>query len=205
MGRILWQLTRPHTLTASFVPVLLGTVLAMFYVKVDFLLFLAMLFSCLWIQIATNLFNEYYDFKRGLDTEDSVGIGGAIVRHGMKPKTILQLALGSYAIALVLGVYICISSSWWLAVIGLAGMLIGYLYTGGPLPIAYTPFGELFSGICMGSVFVLISFFIQTGRINEQSILISIPIAILVGAINLSNNIRDIEEDKRADVKRWPF
>lgn len=201
MGRILWQLTRPHTLTASFVPVLLGTVLAMFYVKVDFLLFLAMLFSRLWIQIATNLFNEYYDFKRGLDTEDSVGIGGAIVRHGMKPKTILQLALGSYAIALVLGVYICISSSWWLAVIGLAGMLIGYLYTGGPLPIAYTPFGELFSGICMGSVFVLISFFIQTGRINEQSILISIPIAILVGAINLSNNIRDIEEDKKGGRK----
>ncbi|COD26402.1 UbiA prenyltransferase family protein [Streptococcus pneumoniae] len=201
MGRVLWQLTRPHTLTASFVPVLLGTVLAMFYVKVDFLLFLAMLFSCLWIQIATNLFNEYYDFKRGLDTEDSVGIGGAIVRHGMKPKTILQLALGSYAIALVLGVYICMSSSWWLAAIGLAGMLIGYLYTGGPLPIAYTPFGELFSGICMGSVFVLISFFIQTGRINEQSILISIPIAILVGAINLSNNIRDIEEDKKGGRK----
>ncbi|UTQ08409.1 1,4-dihydroxy-2-naphthoate polyprenyltransferase [Bacillus amyloliquefaciens] len=201
MGRILWQLTRPHTLTASFVPVLLGTVLAMFYVKVDFLLFLAMLFSCLWIQIATNLFNEYYDFKRGLDTEDSVGIGGAIVRHGMKPETILQLALGSYAIALVLGVYICMSSSWWLAAIGLAGMLIGYLYTGGPLPIAYTPFGELFSGICMGSVFVLISFFIQTGRINEQSILISIPIAILVGAINLSNNIRDIEEDKKGGRK----
>ncbi|TXK23723.1 1,4-dihydroxy-2-naphthoate polyprenyltransferase [Bacillus amyloliquefaciens] len=201
MGRILWQLTRPHTLTASFVPVLLGTVLAMFYVKVDFLLFLAMLFSCLWIQIATNLFNEYYDFKRGLDTEDSVGIGGAIVRHGMKPKTILQLALGSYAIALVLGVYICMSSSWWLAAIGLAGMLIGYLYTGGPLPIAYTPFGELFSGICMGSVFVLISFFIQTGEVNEQSILISIPIAILVGAINLSNNIRDIEEDKKGGRK----
>ncbi|MCZ4247515.1 1,4-dihydroxy-2-naphthoate polyprenyltransferase [Bacillus amyloliquefaciens] len=201
MGRILWQLTRPHTLTASFVPVLLGTVLAMFYVKVDFLLFLAMLFSCLWIQIATNLFNEYYDFKRGLDTEDSVGIGGAIVRHGMKPKTILQLALGSYVIALVLGVYICMSSSWWLAAIGLAGMLIGYLYTGGPLPIAYTPFGELFSGICMGSVFVLISFFIQTGEVNEQSILISIPIAILVGAINLSNNIRDIEEDKKGGRK----
>lgn len=201
MGRILWQLTRPHTLTASFVPVLLGTVLAMFYVKVDFLLFLAMLFSCLWIQIATNLFNEYYDFKRGLDTEDSVGIGGAIVRHGMKPKTILQLALGSYAIALVLGVYICMCSSWWLAAIGLAGMLIGYLYTGGPLPIAYTPFGELFSGICMGSVFVLISFFIQTGEVNEQSILISIPIAILVGAINLSNNIRDIEEDKKGGRK----
>lgn len=57
----------------------------------------------------------------------------------------------------------------------------------------------------MGSVFVLISFFIQTDKINMQSILISIPIAILVGAINLSNNIRDIEEDKKADAKHWRF
>ncbi|KAB7704151.1 1,4-dihydroxy-2-naphthoate polyprenyltransferase [Bacillus aerolatus] len=201
MGAILWQLTRPHTLTASFVPVLIGTVLAMFYVDIDVWLFMAMLFSCLWIQIATNLFNEYYDFKRGLDTEESVGIGGAIVRHGMQPQTVLRLALGSYALALILGVYICMNSSWWLALIGLGGMMVGYLYTGGPLPIAYTPFGELFSGLCMGSFFILISFFIQTGMVSTQSILISIPIAILVGAINLSNNIRDIEEDKKGGRK----
>jgi 1,4-dihydroxy-2-naphthoate octaprenyltransferase len=194
-GKILWQLTRPHTLTASFVPVLIGTVLAMFYIDLDASLFVTMLLSCLWLQIATNLFNEYYDFKRGLDTEDSVGIGGAIVRHGMKPKTVLKLALGSYGIALILGIYICMNSSWWLALIGGIGMLIGYLYTGGPLPIAYTPFGELLSGLCMGSIFILISFYIQTGTLNVQSILLSIPIGILVGAINLSNNIRDIEED----------
>lgn len=196
-GKILWQLTRPHTLTASFVPVLIGTVLAMFYIDLDASLFITMLLSCLWLQIATNLFNEYYDFKRGLDTEDSVGIGGAIVRHGMEPKTVLKLALGSYGIALLLGVYICMNSSWWLALIGVIGMLIGYLYTGGPLPIAYTPFGELLSGLCMGSIFILISFYIQTGTLNVQSILLSIPIGILVGAINLSNNIRDIEEDIR--------
>jgi 1,4-dihydroxy-2-naphthoate octaprenyltransferase len=196
-GKILWQLTRPHTLTASFVPVLIGTVLAMFYIDLDASLFVTMLLSCLWLQIATNLFNEYYDFKRGLDTEDSVGIGGAIVRHGMEPKTVLKLALGSYGIALLLGVYICMNSSWWLALIGVIGMLIGYLYTGGPLPIAYTPFGELLSGLCMGSIFILISFYIQTGTLNVQSILLSIPIGILVGAINLSNNIRDIEEDIR--------
>lgn len=200
-GKVLWQLTRPHTLTASFIPVIIGTVLAMFYVKVDVLLFAAMMFACLLIQIATNLFNEYYDFKRGLDTEDSVGIGGAIVRHGMKPRTVLQMALGCYAAAVLIGVYICMSSTWWLAVVGLAGMAVGYLYTGGPFPIAYTPFGELFSGVCMGSFFVLISFFIQTGTINTQSILISIPIAILVGAINLSNNIRDVEEDIKGGRK----
>ena len=199
--KILWKLTRPHTLTASFVPVLIGTCLSMFYVDLHIGLFIAMLFACLWIQIATNLFNEYYDFKRGLDTEDSVGIGGAIVRHGMKPKTVLTMALCCYGIALVLGVYICMNSSWWLALIGVIGMAIGYLYTGGPLPIAYTPFGELFSGLCMGSFFILISFFIQTGTLNVQSILVSIPIAILVGAINLSNNIRDIEEDIKGGRK----
>ncbi|MFS0783659.1 1,4-dihydroxy-2-naphthoate polyprenyltransferase [Bacillus sp. 1P06AnD] len=192
---ILWKLTRPHTLTASFVPVLIGTAAAKSYSKLDFGLFIAMMFACLFIQIATNLFNEYYDFRRGLDTEESVGIGGAIVREGMKPRTVLQMALACYAIALLIGVYICASTTWWLALVGLVGMAIGYLYTGGPLPIAYTPFGELFSGLCMGSMFILIAFYLQTGFVNAQSILLSIPIAILVGAINLSNNIRDIEED----------
>ncbi|MGE6260142.1 1,4-dihydroxy-2-naphthoate polyprenyltransferase [Heyndrickxia sporothermodurans] len=199
--KVLWKLTRPHTLTASFVPVLIGTAAARFYQNINIWLFLAMLLSCLFIQIATNLFNEYYDFKRGLDTEASVGIGGAIVREGMKPKTVLRLALLCYAIAIVFGFYICMTSSWWLALIGVIGMAIGYLYTGGPLPIAYTPFGELFAGVCMGSMFILISFFIQTGFVNGQVVLLSIPIAILVGAINLSNNIRDIEEDTKGGRK----
>ena len=193
--KVLWQLTRPHTLTASFVPVFIGTVLALQYEQIHTGLFLAMLFACLFIQIATNLFNEYYDFIRGLDTAESVGIGGAIVRHGMKPKTVMNLAIALYTASLLLGVYICMSTSWWIALVGVLGMAIGYLYTGGPLPIAYTPFGELFSGICMGTIFILISFYIQTGFVNEQSILISVPIAILIGCINLSNNIRDIEED----------
>ena len=120
--------------------------------------------------------------KAGLDTEDSVGIGGAIVRHGMKPRTVLQMALTCYTLAVLAGIYICANSSWWLAAIGIGGMLIGYLYTGGPLPIAYTPFGELFSGVSMGAAFVLIAFFIQTGTVDQTTILISIPIAILVGA-----------------------
>lgn len=199
--KILWKLTRPHTLTASFVPVFIGTVFSMYFVPVDLWLFFAMLFSTLLIQIGTNLFNEYYDFKRGLDTEESVGIGGAIVRHGMKPKTVMNMALGSYGIALLLGVYICMNSSWWLALVGVIGMSVGYLYTGGPYPIAYTPFGELFAGLFMGSFFILISFFIQTGYVNGAAILLSIPMAFLVGGINLSNNVRDIDEDIKGGRK----
>jgi len=87
--RVWWQLTRPHTLTAAFAPVLLGTALAIETSGIHWGLFLAMLIASLLIQAATNMFNEYYDYVRGLDNENSIGIGGAIVRHGIKPKTVL--------------------------------------------------------------------------------------------------------------------
>ena len=194
-AKLMWKMTRPHTLTATFAPVILGTVMALAVTDIDWAMFAAIMVACLCLQIATNLFNEYYDFKRGLDTAQSVGIGGGIVRHGLKPSNVLTVAFVLYGIAAILGVYICMSSSWWLVAIGVFGMAVGYLYTGGPLPIAYTPFGELFAGVLMGSGFVLISYFVQTGTITLNSVLISLPIAILVGAINMSNNIRDIEED----------
>ena len=199
--RVWWKLTRPHTLTASFAPVFLGTMIALYYTNINWLLFLAMLFACLFIQAATNMFNEYYDFARGLDTEESVGIGGAIVRNGVKPKTVMQLALLLYGISAILGIYICYESSWLLLVVGSISMLIGYLYTGGPYPIAYTPFGELFSGVVMGMLIVLISTFIQVGSIPNFSILLSIPSVLLVAAIMLANNIRDLEEDKKGGRK----
>lgn len=191
-----WQLTRPHTLTASFVPVLLGTALAIQNHDIHIMLFIAMLIASLLIQAATNMFNEYFDFKRGLDNENSVGIGGAIVRDGIKPSTVMKLAFSFYGLALLLGIYICMNSSWWLAVVGLVCMAAGYFYTGGPLPIAYTPFGEIVAGFFMGGLIIVISFFIQTGTVDTTTILVSIPISILVGAILLSNNIRDLDGDK---------
>lgn len=200
-AKLMWKMTRPHTLTATFAPVILGTVIALYDTEINWLMFAAMMIACLALQIATNLFNEYYDFKRGLDTAESVGIGGGIVRHGLKPKNVLMVAILLYVFAAIIGVYICANSSWWLVVVGLFGMAIGYLYTGGPIPIAYTPFGELFAGALMGSGFVLISYFIQTGTVTLVSFMISIPAMILVGAINMSNNIRDIEEDTKGGRK----
>lgn len=203
--KIWWELIRPHTLTAAFVPVLLGTIIALLEARVNWLLFAAMMLASILIQAATNLFNEYYDFKRGLDTEDSIGIGGGIVRHGMTPKLIMTLALVMYGISLILGVYICAESSWWLAAIGLICMLVGYLYTGGPLPISSTPFGELFSGLFMGCFIILIAFFIQTGYVSNLAILISVPSGVLVGLINLSNNLRDHDGDKANGRKTLPI
>ena len=200
--QVWWRLLRPHTLTASFVPVFVGTMFSYIHNNTfHFGLFAAMMLAAILIQSATNMFNEYYDFARGLDKEDSVGIGGTIVRDGISPRTVLNLALIFFGIAILLGIYICISSSWWIALIGSCSMLIGYLYTGGPYPIAYTPFGELFAGTLMGTVMIAISYYIQTSTLNTEVILISLPITIFIGCIMLSNNIRDLDNDKESGRK----
>ena len=195
--QVWWRLLRPHTLTASFIPVFVGTMYAIVTEHIFHVgLFLAMMIAAILIQAATNMFNEYYDYVRGLDNEQSVGIGGTIVRDGVKPKTVLNLAIIFFLIAIIIGLYISITTTWWIAVIGAASMLIGYLYTGGPFPIAYTPFGEVAAGFLMGTVMIGISFYIQTMYISKEVIFVSIPIAIFIGTILLANNIRDLDNDR---------
>lgn len=200
--QVWWRLLRPHTLTASFIPVFVGTMYAYIVEQVFHLwLFSAMMIAALLIQAATNMFNEYYDYVLGLDTEQSVGIGGTIVRDGIAPKTVLRLGFIFFGIAVLIGIYISAMTSWWIAAIGAFSMLIGYLYTGGPIPIAYTPFGEIAAGFLMGTVMIGISYFIQTLTVTKEVLLISIPIAIFIGAILLSNNIRDLDNDKESGRK----
>ena len=195
-ANVWWRLTRPHTLTASFVPVLTGTAMALFDNHIRIPLFIAMLIASMVIQAATNMFNEYYDYVRGLDNKDSVGIGGTIVRDGVAPKTVRNLAILFFLIATAFGVYICSESSWWVAVIGAVSMLVAYLYSAGPLPISSTPLGELFSGLFMGPVIIMITYFIQSGSVSINHMLVSFSVGLLIGAINLANNIRDMDGDK---------
>lgn len=84
-------------------------------------------------------------------------------------------------------------------------MAIGYLYTGGPIPISWTPFGELFSGLFMGMIIILLSFFIQTGNVQGYAVWLSIPIVITIGLINMGNNIRDRVKDKASGRKTLPI
>ena len=195
--QVLWRMFRPHTLSAAFVPVTLGAALSLPYNNFRTDLFLAMLMASILIQAATNMFNEYFDFKRGLDHAGSVGISGSIVRDGLAPATVLNIALLVMAIALALGLYLCVQTSWILLPIGLACAAVGYLYSGGPYPISATPFGEIVAGTSMGVVIVGISFFLQTGTVTMDVLLVSVPTSVLIGAILMANNIRDLDDDKR--------
>jgi 1,4-dihydroxy-2-naphthoate octaprenyltransferase len=193
-----WTLLRPHTLVASFVPVFLGTSVAMLYSNFQFTRFIVMLIACFFIQTSANLFNEYYDYKKGHDDEHSVGNGGAIVRNGMRPGFVLFLAILLYILSILGGVYLSIELNWYVGLLGAICMLVGYLYTGGPYPIAYTPFGEIMAGFFMGGVITFISFYIQAEFISTQIVLISIPIMVLVGNLLLANSIRDLDPDKES-------
>ncbi|NJH84335.1 1,4-dihydroxy-2-naphthoate polyprenyltransferase, partial [Staphylococcus agnetis] len=130
---------------------------------------------------------------------------GAIVRHGMTPKSVFNLAIAFYVVATILGLFIAAQTSFWLIPIGLLCMAIGYLYTGGPFPISWTPFGEVFSGVFMGMFIILIAFFIQAGHVNSTVVWMSIPIVITIGLINMANNIRDRVKDKRSGRRTLPI
>ena len=191
-----WKLTRPHTLPASLIPAIMGVAFAI-YVEGVFHPFLALIMvACaMLIQIATNFFNEYFDFKNGLDNAESVGIGGAIVREGIAPRTILLAAFALYAVSAVLGLILAANSSWWLVVIGAVCLLIGYCYTGGPWPISRTPYGELFAGFLFGAGFSLIAYFTQTGHVTLLAFAASLPLVVLIGLLLTANSLRDREPD----------
>ncbi|EUJ33582.1 1,4-dihydroxy-2-naphthoate octaprenyltransferase [Listeria floridensis FSL S10-1187] len=193
-----WRLLRPHTLVASFVPVFLGTSVAMSYTNFHFTRFFVMLIACFFIQTSANLFNEYFDYKKGHDDEHSVGNGGAIVRNGMKPGFILFLAIVLYALSILGGVYLSIELNWYVGLLGAICMLVGFLYTGGPYPIAYTPLGEIMAGFFMGGIITFISFYIQAEFISQEIIYIAIPVMILVGNLLLANSLRDLVPDKKS-------
>src|SRR5699024_2043695 len=110
--------------------------------------------------------------------------------------TILRFGFAFFGIAILLGVYICIATSWWIEVIGVFSMLVGYIYTEGPFLIAYTPFGDVASALSMGAVIIGISYHIQTMTVRKEIIFISIPVAIFISVTVLSNNIRDLDNDK---------
>ena len=196
--------TRPHSYPASIAPVLFGATYTLGYEsKFSILKFILFLLACLLIQAATNLFNEYYDYKHGLDKVDSEGISGSIVKGNLSPKEVMVGALVLYALAFGFGLILTFMTSVYVLLVGLVCMLAGYFYTGGKYPIAYSPFGEVVSGFFMGTIIIALSFYFQTGYVNADIIVVSLPLFIMIGAILLANNIRDLDNDKESGRRTY--
>ncbi len=115
-----WRVARPFSLTASAIPVFVGGALAVLAGRFDWLNFGLLLIPCLLIQVATNGFNEYYDYRRGLDTHESVGIAGVIVGGHLTEKSVLRFALGCLALALPFCLVLVVRTGWPVLLIGVA-------------------------------------------------------------------------------------
>ena len=198
-------LARPFSLTAAAVPVLFGTTLAFSDGAFAWGPFLAMLVASLLIQAATNMFNEFYDEKRGLDTADSVGIAGSIVGGRMHARAVLLGALVCYVVAAVLGFYLVSVGGWTILALGLLSALGGYVYSAGPRPLAYTAASEVAVFLFMGVLIVAIAYAVQTTDLTPRVFLAALPIGGPVAAILLANNIRDMESDRRGGRRTLPI
>lgn len=188
-------MARPFSLTAAVVPVLAGTAFAALDDDFRALPFLAMLLASVLIQAGTNMFNEYYDYVRGVDTPQSVGIAGTLVSGDMPPWQVLAGALVCFAGALALGAYLIAAAGPMMLVGGALSAFAGFVYSGGPRPVSSTPFGEAEVFVFMGPMIVALAYYAQAEDLAWTPLYGSLPIACLVAAILLANNIRDVVGD----------
>ncbi|MBD0282179.1 MAG: 1,4-dihydroxy-2-naphthoate polyprenyltransferase [Thermoleophilaceae bacterium] len=195
----LWLLAaRPRTLPAAVAPVLVGAALAGSEDVFRPLPFVAALVGSVFIQIGTNLSNDYSDARRGADAEDRLGPVRVTAGGLMPPKRVLVGTYVAFGIAVAAGLYLAAAAGWQLLVVGVASILAGVLYTGGPRPYGYEGLGELFVFLFFGIVAVAGSYFVQTEELRWEAFALAVPVGLLAAAILVVNNIRDIDTDRRA-------
>ena len=195
----LWILaSRPRTLPAVVAPVLVGTSLAAHEDDFSALPFVAALVGSIFIQIGTNLSNDYSDARRGADTEERLGPVRVTAGGLMPPRHVLVGTYVAFGVAVAAGLYLAAVAGWELLVVGVASILAGILYTGGPRPYGYEGLGELFVFVFFGVVAVVGSYYVQTEQLRWEAFALAVPVGLLSSAILVVNNVRDIDTDRRA-------
>jgi 1,4-dihydroxy-2-naphthoate polyprenyltransferase len=192
-----WVLAaRVPTLPAAVVPVLVGTAAAWTEGHFRFGPFVAALVASLLIQIGTNLANDYFDFRKGADTADRLGPVRITQRGLVPPETVKTATMLVFGLAALIGVYLTLVGGLPILVIGLLSIAAGVLYTGGPWPLAYHSLGDITVFIFFGLVAVLGTVYLHVGAVSMAAVTYALPVAALVTAILVVNNLRDIATDR---------
>ncbi|MGY1753019.1 1,4-dihydroxy-2-naphthoate polyprenyltransferase [Blastococcus sp. SYSU D01042] len=188
---------RPRTLPAALAPVLVGTGAAAALDGFRLPEALLALVVALALQVAVNYANDYSDGTRGTDA-DRVGPMRLVGSGAASPRAVLVAALLSFAAAAVAGLVLAALSSWWLVAVGAVCILAAWTYTGGPIPYGYRALGEVFVFVFFGLVAVVGTTYVQTGTLPGLAVAVSVPIGLLIVAILVVNNLRDIAGDEVA-------
>lgn len=191
-----FSLARVPTLTATAVPMMVGGALGYSGGKFDAPAWLDILFVGLLMQIATNAMNEYGDYRHAVDEVRGPGFAGIIVSKEVPAREVLLVALVCYVSAFILGSILVLVRGPIMLLLGCVAILVGVLYSEGPVPISSTPFGEVAVGLVMGLVEVVSADLAASGGISRLAVVYSIPVSLTVVAILVANNVRDIDKDR---------
>jgi 1,4-dihydroxy-2-naphthoate octaprenyltransferase len=190
--------SRPKTLLAAIVPVLVGSALAVSMKKFFLPYSLVALICSILIQIGTNFTNDLYDYLKGSDTVKRKGPRRVLASGLITVKEMRFAIILIFGLTFFLGLYLVFSVGILILWVGIFSILAGILYTAGPFPLAYNGLGDVFVFIFFGIIGTMGTFYLHTQEISILSLLVSIPVGALITNILVVNNFRDIEEDKEA-------
>jgi len=189
---------RPKTLPAAAAPVVAGAAIAAADGVFHLLPAAATLLAALLLQIGSNLANDVFDFHRGADTAERLGPTRVTQSGLLRPGQVMTGMWVVFGLASLLGVYLIATAGWPILLIGVFSILAAIAYSGGPLPFGYYGLGDLVVFIFFGPVAVVGTYFVQAGETSLPAWLASIPIGLLITAILVVNNLRDIRTDVAA-------
>ena len=193
------QAARPKTLTAAVAPVLMGTALAVRDQTFHAGAAVAALLGAVLIQIGTNYANDYFDFVKGADDPATrLGPTRATASGAVHVGAMRTAFLVAFGLAIVVGAYLVFRAGWPVVAIGLVGVLLGVLYTGGPAPLAYVGLGDIAVLVFFGPVAVAGTYYVQALRWSGASIVAGLAPGLIATALLAVNNLRDVDEDRAA-------
>src|SRR5664279_770027 len=189
---------RPRTLSLSITPVAVGTALAW---AVDSQIHgpavLAALLGSMCIQLGTNLHNDAVDSERGGDGPDRVGPPRVTALGLLSGRNVKRGAAACFALAALMGLYLVAVGGWPILLLGMLSIASGWAYTGGPLPIAYTPLGELFVIAFFGVGAVGGTYWLCAGTLTLAPVLAGLAVGCFAAGVLMVNNFRDAAADAR--------
>jgi 1,4-dihydroxy-2-naphthoate polyprenyltransferase len=201
----IWVKTgRPVTLTATVSPILVGTAVAAYEGTFHPGIFLITLFSSLFLQIGANYFNEYFDYRYGLDSLESLGASTVIFRNEMTEAQVLAGGIGSFVIAALLGVLLIYLVGPAILLFGLAGIATAYFYSAWPFKFASRGLGDIMVYLAMGLLMTWGAYYVQIPHWSWRAFAASVPVGFLVTAILNMNNVRDYQEDLAVQKRTLP-
>ncbi len=196
--KIWFEASRPKTLWAAVAPVLIGSAMAYSDGKIHLLSACVALLGAMLIQIGTNFANDYFDFKKGVDTKDRLGPVRATGAGLVKPLNMRNAFILVFFMAFLVGIYLIDRAGWPIFVIGILSIIFGILYTGGPYPLGYNGLGDIFVLIFFGPVAVGGTYYVQALDITWPVVLAGLSPGLISTALLTVNNLRDIHTDRRA-------